>query len=83
MKSLLLLLKIVRFATPDMLQSLFVDVPISTFLAALLAEKDSSTVAHAFKLCEVLMEKLPNLFNKFFIKVRTEIVPHFVLVLHI
>jgi hypothetical protein len=69
MEVLLILFKIANFATPEMLQK-GVDVHISTFIAALLAEKHARTIGYAFQICDVLMKRMPDVFCKPFIKVR-------------
>ena len=39
---------------------------MSSFVATLLASQDMSIVATAVKMCEVLMEKLPDIFDIYF-----------------
>lgn len=60
--------KILHFSEPKALGDELGDLPISSFIAGLLSQKDSSTVAKALQLAEILMHKLPNIFSKYFLK---------------
>lgn len=65
----MLLLKIFKFSTPEMLRQLLLDVPISTFLVSLIKDNNPAMVATGVRIAEVLMEKLPDVFQTFFVKV--------------
>ncbi|KAI5073229.1 hypothetical protein GOP47_0011242 [Adiantum capillus-veneris] len=60
--------KLIHFSTADMLRSLFKDLNISSFLAGVLALKDSSILLIALQMAEMLMLKLPDIFTKLFVK---------------
>ena len=60
--------KILHFGTADNLGEQLNDLPISSFIAALLAQKDSNIAAKAMQLAEILMHKLPKVFSKYFLK---------------
>ncbi|MCO5580943.1 hypothetical protein L7F22_034817 [Adiantum nelumboides] len=60
--------KLIHFSTADMLRSLFKELNISSFLAGVLALKDSSILLTALQMAEMLMIKLPDIFSKLFVK---------------
>ena len=60
--------KILHFSEPKALGDALGDLPISSFIAGLLTQKDSSIVAKALQLAEILMRKLPDIFSKYFLK---------------
>lgn len=60
--------KLIHFSTAEMLRSLFRDLNISSFLAGVLALKDSSILLTALQMAEMLMLKLPDIFTKLFVK---------------
>lgn len=68
-KSMMLLLKVFKFSSPDVLRHLLIDVQISTFLVSLLKDINPAMVATGVRIAEVLMEKLPDVFQTFFAKV--------------
>ena len=60
--------KVLHFSESGALGEELTDLPISSFIASLLSQKDSATVAKALQLAEILMHKLPALFSKHFLK---------------
>jgi hypothetical protein len=60
--------KIIHFSEPKALGEELGDLPISSFIAGLLTQKDMTTVAKALQLAEILMHKLPGIFSKYFLK---------------
>ncbi|KAJ7561778.1 hypothetical protein O6H91_03G040800 [Diphasiastrum complanatum] len=60
--------KLLHFSTPDMLSILLKESNIASFLAGVLASKDPSVLMTALQISELLMQKLPNMFSKMFIK---------------
>ncbi len=60
--------KILHFSEPKALGEELGDLPISSFIAGLLTQKDSTIVAKALQLAEILMHKLPGIFSKYFLK---------------
>ena len=60
--------KVLHFSEPEALGKELTDLPISSFIASLLSQKDSATVAKALQLAEILMHKLPAIFSKHFLK---------------
>lgn len=51
-----------------MLRALLKDIPISSFVASLLASRDSAVLAAGVRLSELLMLKLPDVFTTMFLK---------------
>ena len=60
--------KIIHFSELKALGEELGDLPISSFIAGLLTQKDMTTVAKALQLAEILMHKLPGIFSKYFLK---------------
>ncbi|KAL0023887.1 hypothetical protein WJX79_004926 [Trebouxia sp. C0005] len=60
--------KIIHFSEPKALGGELGDLPISSFIAGLLTQKDVTIVAKALQLAEILMHKLPVIFSKYFVK---------------
>ena len=60
--------KILHFSGSKALGQELTDLPISSFIASLLSQKDSAIVAKALQLAEILMHKLPAIFSKHFLK---------------
>ena len=60
--------KIIHFSEPKALGEELGDLPISSFIAGLLTQKDMTIVAKALQLAEILMHKLPDIFSKYFLK---------------
>lgn len=58
--------KIVYFSSAESLKNLLRHLSFSSFIATLLNSSDQSVVATALKICEILMEKLPDIFSKYF-----------------
>jgi E3 ubiquitin-protein ligase TRIP12 len=60
--------KLLYFSTSEMLRSLLIESNISSFLAGVLASKDASILLTALRIAEMLMQKLPDVFFKMFVK---------------
>lgn len=60
--------KILHFGTSANLGEQLNDLPISSFIAGLLAQHDCNIAAKALQLAEILMHKLPKVFSKYFLK---------------
>ncbi|KAK4377364.1 hypothetical protein RND71_003660 [Anisodus tanguticus] len=60
--------KLVYFSNADMIQSLINVTNISSFLAGVLAWKDPQVLVPALQIAEILMEKLPGVFGKMFVR---------------
>lgn len=60
--------KLMYFSTADMIQSLNNLTNISSFLAGVLAWKDPHVLIPALQIAEILMDKLPMIFSKMFVR---------------
>eukprot|EP00891_Asterochloris_glomerata_P005589 jgi/Astpho2/5589/e_gw1.00079.2.1_t len=60
--------KILHYTPAAVLDNLLKDIAISSCIAGLLASKDAQVVARALQLAEVLMQKLPSVFLRYFAK---------------
>ncbi|XP_010531539.1 PREDICTED: E3 ubiquitin-protein ligase UPL3 [Tarenaya hassleriana] len=60
--------KLMYFSTPEMIQSLLGVTNISGFLAGVLAWKDPQVLVPALQIAKILMEKLPGIFSKMFVR---------------
>ncbi|OIT38960.1 PREDICTED: E3 ubiquitin-protein ligase UPL3 [Nicotiana attenuata] len=60
--------KLMYFSSADMIQSLNNITNISSFLAGVLAWKDPQVLVPALQVAEILMEKLPGIFSKIFVR---------------
>ncbi|KAG0597138.1 hypothetical protein M758_UG314500 [Ceratodon purpureus] len=60
--------KLLHFSTPEMLRSLLHESNISSFVAGVLGSKDISLLMIALQIAEMLMQKLPVVFTKMFVK---------------
>ncbi|KAL2346042.1 hypothetical protein Fmac_000042 [Flemingia macrophylla] len=60
--------KLMYFSTAEMIQSLLSATNISSFLAGVLAWKDPHVLVPALQISEILMEKLPGIFSKMFVR---------------
>ncbi|KAK4405347.1 E3 ubiquitin-protein ligase UPL3 [Sesamum angolense] len=60
--------KLMYFSPAEMIQSLINDTNISSFLAGVLAWKDPQVLVPALQIAEILMEKLPGVFSKMFVR---------------
>lgn len=60
--------KVLHFSESTALGKELTDLPISSFIAGLLSQKDDAIVAKALQLAEILMHKLPAIFSKHFVK---------------
>jgi len=58
--------KILYFSTSDMIKDLLKDFGFSSFLASLLGSRDMAIVATALKIASLMMEKLSNIFDRYF-----------------
>ena len=67
-KSLQTIIKILQYCPPELLRGLLLDIHISSFIAALLTSRDAATLAVGVRLAELLMTKLPDIFNDMFLK---------------
>ncbi|KAL0348497.1 UNVERIFIED_CONTAM: E3 ubiquitin-protein ligase UPL3, partial [Sesamum angustifolium] len=60
--------KLMYFSPAEMIQSLINVTNISSFLAGVLAWKDPQVLVPALQIAEILMEKLPGVFSKMFVR---------------
>lgn len=60
--------KLMYYSSAEMIQSLLSTTNISSFLAGILAWKDPQVLIPALQIAEVLMEKLPEIFLKMFVR---------------
>ncbi|CAN6227486.1 unnamed protein product [Urochloa humidicola] len=60
--------KLMYYGSAEMIQSLLSTANISSFLAGILAWKDTQVLIPALQIAEVLMEKLPEIFLKMFVR---------------
>ncbi|KAK4424057.1 E3 ubiquitin-protein ligase UPL3 [Sesamum alatum] len=61
--------KLMYFSSAEMIQSSLINVTnISSFLAGVLAWKDPQVLVPALQIAEILMEKLPGVFSKMFVR---------------
>ncbi|KAJ1270393.1 hypothetical protein BS78_06G049000 [Paspalum vaginatum] len=60
--------KLMYYCSAEMIQSLLGTTNISSFLAGILAWKDPHVLIPALQIAEVLMEKLPEIFLKMFVR---------------
>ncbi|KAK9129435.1 hypothetical protein Sjap_009922 [Stephania japonica] len=60
--------KLMYFSTSDMINSLNSVTNISSFLAGVLAWKDPQVLVPALQIAGILMEKLPSIFSKMFVR---------------
>lgn len=67
-KSLVVLGKILYHTSSDTLRFLLSDLPVSSLISRLLQSADASTAAQGMQMAEVLMVKLPDVFEKYFLK---------------
>ncbi|WOK98807.1 E3 ubiquitin-protein ligase [Canna indica] len=67
-KCLSIIGKLMYFSSGDMIQSFLSVANISSFLAGILAWKDPQLLIPALQIAEILMEKLPGIFSKMFVR---------------
>ena len=67
-KCMLSLWKLLYYSTPANLEVLLRTSPISSFLAGLLGNEDKEVAMAALIIAEQLLEKLPDIFRKYFMK---------------
>ncbi|KAJ6840622.1 E3 ubiquitin-protein ligase UPL3 [Iris pallida] len=67
-KCLSVIAKLMYFSSVEMIRSLLSVTNISSFLAGVLAWKDPQVLIPALQIAEVLMEKLPGIFSKMFVR---------------
>ncbi|KAK1396505.1 hypothetical protein POM88_006368 [Heracleum sosnowskyi] len=60
--------KLIHFSNIDTIDSLLMWRRISSFLAEVLSWKDPIALSHALQIAEILMEKLPQIFSKIFVR---------------
>jgi E3 ubiquitin-protein ligase TRIP12 len=60
--------KLLAVSSPEQLQTVLADLPISSFVAGLLTSRDLKAQAAAIQMAEILMAKLPEVFSGFFVK---------------
>lgn len=60
--------KLLAVGSPQQLQTVLADLPISSFVAGLLTSRDVKAQAAAIQMAEILMTKLPEVFAGFFVK---------------
>lgn len=60
--------KLMYFSSAEMIQSLLCATNISSFLAGVLAWKDPQVLIPALQIAEILMDKLPEIFAKTFVR---------------
>lgn len=60
--------KLLAVGSPQQLQQVLADLPISSFVAGLLTSRDIKAQAAAIQMAEILMAKLPQVFAGFFVK---------------
>lgn len=60
--------KLLAVGSPQQLQEVLADLPISSFVASLLTSRDLKAQAAAIQMAELLMAKLPQVFAGFFVK---------------
>ncbi|KAL6839690.1 hypothetical protein ACP4OV_030378 [Aristida adscensionis] len=60
--------KLMYYSSAEMIQSLIGTTNISSFLAGILAWKDPQVLIPALQVAEILMEKLPEIFLKMFVR---------------
>lgn len=65
-RCLVAIAKVLQHGTAEQLQTLLVDVPLASFVAALLRAREASTLAAALRLAELLIGKLPELYRRAF-----------------
>ncbi|CAL5035273.1 unnamed protein product [Urochloa decumbens] len=68
LKCLSVIGKLMYYGSAEMIQSLLSTANISSFLAGILAWKDPQVLIPALQIAEVLMEKLPEIFLKMFVR---------------
>ena len=67
-KVLSIIVKIMQYGPPDLLEALLKGIPISSFIASLLGNRDTAILAVGVRLSELLMLKLPAIFATMFLK---------------
>lgn len=67
-KVLSIIVKIMQYGPPDLLEALLKGIPISSFVASLLGSRDTAVQAVGVRLSELLMLKLPAIFTTMFLK---------------
>ena len=60
--------KVLYVSSPGMLEGGLRDLPICSFISGLLSGRDSSAVAYAMQMAEVLMDRLPGMYRVHFLK---------------
>ncbi|KAL8586262.1 hypothetical protein ACOMHN_003777 [Nucella lapillus] len=65
-KCLQTILRMIYYASPDLLRQVLKNQPVSSHIAGMLASPDLRVVVGAFQMADILMQKLPDIFNIFF-----------------
>ena len=60
--------KMLYFTTPEQLQEILQELPMSCFIASLLSGRDARAQAYGLQMAEILMQQLPEVFQNFFAK---------------
>lgn len=67
-KCLSTMVRLMHFSSPAMLEESLKDLAMSSFIATQLGARDTTTVAYAMHMSEILMDKLPAIFRTHFLK---------------
>lgn len=65
-KCLRALLRMIYFASPDLLKNVLKNQPVSSHLAAMMSSNDLKVVVGALQMADILMQKLPEVFGVYF-----------------
>lgn len=65
---LLVIAKFMYFSSSDVIDSLAIGQRISSFLSGVLARKDPIVLYYALRIAKILMEKMPQIFPKIFVR---------------
>ncbi|XP_067948711.1 E3 ubiquitin-protein ligase TRIP12-like [Watersipora subatra] len=65
-KCLQALLRQIYYASPELLQDVLVNQPVSSHIASMLASHDHKVVVCALQMADILMKRLPDTFSQYF-----------------
>ncbi|XP_070173831.1 E3 ubiquitin-protein ligase TRIP12-like isoform X3 [Littorina saxatilis] len=65
-KCLQTLLRMIYYASPDLLRQVLKSQPVSSHIAGMMASPDLRVVVGAFQMADILMQKLPDIFSVYF-----------------
>ncbi|KAF6033616.1 TRIP12 [Bugula neritina] len=65
-KCLQTLLRQIYYASPELLQEVLVNQPVSSHIASMLASQDHKVVVGALQMADILMRRLPETFTQYF-----------------